>query len=91
MGHQASKVLDERVRALGEDYETQIGEAIARITERFEGKIESLLEEFGEPLVAVTLQHHRVTLAPSGTLYSVFKPMVSASDQMARCDVGEEL
>jgi len=90
-GLQPSKVLDEKVRAIVGQYESQVGEAIAQITERFEGKIESLVEEFGEPLVEITLRHHRVTLAPGGTLYSLFKAMVSARDQTARWDVGEEL
>ena len=40
--------------------------------------------QLGEPLVEITLRHHRVNLAPSGTLYSFFKAMVSASDQSAQ-------
>jgi hypothetical protein len=88
---QASKVLDERVRALAEDYETQVGEAIAQITERFEGKIESLVQEFGEPLVEIMLKHYPINMPRGGTLYSVFKAMVSGNEQSTRGDVDEEL
>lgn len=91
MGLQPSKVLDERVRALAEEYESQVGGAIYRITERFEGKIESLVEEFGEALVVVTLKHYRVTVTPNGTLYSIFSTAVSGCDQSTRWEVDEEL
>ena len=91
MGQQASKILDERVRALAEEYESQVGEAIAQITERFESRIESLVEEFGEPLVAVTLKHYPINVSPGGTLFSVFKAMVCGREETARWDVDEEL
>ena len=86
----ASKVLDEKVRALSEDFEEKLGEAQNRVVEGFEGRVESLIESFGEIAVAERMKRYPIS-SPGGTLFAIFRPMLSSDQNEESWDVDEEL
>jgi len=50
---QEGKVLDAKARAFAEDLEGQLGEAIAGVIERNLGRVDSMVEQFGKPVVGI--------------------------------------
>jgi hypothetical protein len=89
---QKSKILDAKARALLEDLEGQIGEAIAGVIERNLGRVDSMVEQFGKPIVGMTFKHYPITVKLGGTLFRVFQPMVSGCDHNEDSwDVDEEV
>jgi hypothetical protein len=48
---ESTKILDEKIRAMAEDFDTKLGEAFNRAVEGFQGRVESLIERFGAPAV----------------------------------------
>lgn len=77
---QQSKALDEKVCALAEDFETRLGEAFNDVIEGFQGRVESLIEQFGTTAVGARMKRYPITVSPGGTLFAVFRPMVSVDD-----------
>jgi hypothetical protein len=85
-----SKVLDEKVRALAEDFETRLGEAFNEVVEGFQGRVESLIGRFGTTAVGARMKRYPIT-TPGGTLYAIFRPMVCGNDHTEESwDVDEE-
>lgn len=85
-----SKVLDEKVRTLAEDFETKLGEAYNRVVEGFEGRVESLVERYGQTAVADRMKRCPISV-PGGTLFAIFRPMLSSDQNEESWDVDEEL
>ena len=73
---QQSKVLDEKVCALAEDFETRLGEAFNDAVERFQNRVEALIEQFGATAVGDRMKRYPIS-PPGGTLFAIFRPMVS--------------
>jgi len=76
MAPQDGKVLDQKLLALSEDFDEKLGDAFNGIVESFEGRVESLIERFGAATVAERMKRYSI-FSPGGTLYSVFRPLLS--------------
>jgi hypothetical protein len=88
---ESTKILDEKIRAMAEDFDTKLGEAFNRAVEGFQGRVESLIERFGAPAVGARMKRYPIS-TPGGTLYAVFRPMVCGGDQYEESwDVDEEV
>lgn len=86
-----SKILDDKLRALAEDFEFKSGEAHNRIVESLEGRVESLIEKFGTTAVGDRMKRYPIT-TPGGTLFAIFRPMVSEGNFVEETwEVDEEL
>ena len=68
------EVLEKRLRDLLEAYESDLGDAVDRVTERFSGKIERLVEQFGAEELEINLQYYPITLLPRN-LHEAFGPV----------------
>jgi hypothetical protein len=86
-----SKLLDEQVRALAEDYETKLGEAFTEIADGFQTRVESLIERHGQTAVGERMKRYPISM-PGGTLFAIFRPMVSEGNIVEETwEVDEEL
>jgi molybdopterin converting factor small subunit len=68
------EVLERRLRDLLESYESELGEAVDRVTERFSGKIERLVEQFGPQELELNLRYYPITVLPRN-LHEAFGPV----------------
>jgi hypothetical protein len=68
------EVLEKRLRELLEMYESELGDAVDRVTERFSGKIERLVEQFGAEELELNLKYYPITLLPRN-LHEAFGPV----------------
>ena len=67
-------VLEKRLRDLLEAYESDLGDAVDRVTERFSGKIERLVEQFGAQELEINLKYYPITVLPRN-LHQAFGPV----------------
>ena len=58
------EVLEKRLRDLLEAYESDLGDAVDRVTERFSGRIERLVEQFGAEELEINLKYYPITVLP---------------------------
>jgi hypothetical protein len=87
---EAMRVLDEKVRALSEDFDEKLGEAVKRVVESLEGRVESLTQSFGPTAVGERMKRYSIW-SPGGTLYAIFRPMVAQNDVIEEAwEVDEE-
>lgn len=68
------EVLEKRLRDLLEAYESDLGDAVDRVTERFSGRIERLVEQFGAEELELNLKYYPITLLPRN-LHEAFGPV----------------
>jgi hypothetical protein len=68
------EVLEKRLRDLLEMYESELGDAVDRVTERFSGKIERLVEMFGAQELEINLKYYPITVLPRN-LHDAFGPV----------------
>lgn len=68
------EVLEKRLRDLLEAYESDLGDAVDRVTERFSGNIERLVEQFGAEELEINLRYYPITLLPRN-LHEAFGPV----------------
>lgn len=68
------EVLEKRLRDLLEAYESELVDAVDYVTERFSGKIERLVEQFGAEELEINLQYYPITLLPRN-LHEAFGPV----------------
>ena len=68
------EVLEKRLRDLLEMYESELGDAVDRVTERFSGKIERLVEVFGAQELEINLKYYPITVLPRN-LHDAFGPV----------------
>lgn len=68
------EVLEKRLRDLLEAYESDLGDAVERVTERFSGRIEQLVEMFGAEELELNLRYYPITLLPRN-LHDAFGPV----------------
>ncbi len=68
------EVLEKRLRDLLETYESELVDAVDYVTERFSGKIERLVEQFGAEELEINLKYYPITLLPRN-LHEAFGPV----------------
>jgi hypothetical protein len=68
------EVLERRLRDLLEAYECDLGDAVDRVTEKYSGKIERLIEMFGAEELEINLQFYPLTVFPRN-LHEAFGPV----------------
>jgi hypothetical protein len=68
------EVLDDRLRGLLKRYESDLSDAVDRVTEKFSGKIERLIDEFGAEELELNLKYYPVTVLPRN-LHEAFGPI----------------
>ena len=68
------EVLEKRLRELLEMYESELGDAVDRVTERFSWKIERLAEQFGAEELELNLKYYPLTVFPRN-LHEAFAPV----------------
>lgn len=68
------EVLEKRLRDLLEAYESELSDAVNRVTERFSGQIERLIEMFGAEELELNLQYYPITVLPRN-LHEAFGPV----------------
>jgi len=68
------EVLEKRLRDLLEAYECDLGDAVDRVTEKFSGKIERLVEQFGAQELEINLKYYPITVLPRN-LHDAFGPV----------------
>ena len=68
------EVLEKRLRNLLEAYESELVDAVDYVTERFSGKIERLVEQFGAEELEINLKYYPITLLPRN-LHEAFGPV----------------
>ena len=68
------EVLEKRLRDLLEMYESDLGDAVDRVTENYSGKIERLIEMFGPEELEINLKYYPITLLPRN-LHEAFGPV----------------
>ena len=68
------EVLEKRLRDLLEMYESELGDAVDGVTERFSGKIERLVEMFGAQELEINLKYYPITVLPRN-LHDAFGPV----------------
>ena len=68
------EVLEKRLRDLLEAYESELVDAVDYVTERFSGKIERLVEQFGAEELEINLRYYPITLLPRN-LHEAFGPV----------------
>jgi len=67
------EVLEKRLRDLLEMYESDLGDAVDRVTEKYSGKVERLIEQFGAEELELNLKYYPVTILPRN-LHEAFAP-----------------
>ena len=72
------EVLEKRLRDLLEAYESELVDAVDYVTERFSGKIERLVEQFGAEELEINLKYYPITLLPRN-LHEAFGPVSALS------------
>jgi hypothetical protein len=68
------EVLEKRLRDLLEMYESDLGDAVDRVTEKYSGKIERLIEQFGAEELEINLRYYPLTVFPRN-LHEAFGPV----------------
>ncbi len=68
------EVLEKRLRDLLEAYESDLGDAVDRVTEKYSGKIERLVEQFGAQELEINLRYYPITVLPKN-LHEAFGPV----------------
>ena len=68
------EVLEKRLRDLLELYESDLSEAVDHVTEKFSGKIERLIEQFGAEELELNLKYYPVTVLPRNS-HEAFAPV----------------
>ena len=68
------EVLDDRLRDLLEAYESDLSDAVDLVTEKYSGKIERLVEQFGAAELDLNLRYYPITLLPRN-LHEAFGPV----------------
>jgi hypothetical protein len=68
------EVLEKRLRDLLEAYESDLGDAVDRVTEQHSSKIERLVEQFGAEELEINLRYYPITLLPRN-LHEAFGPV----------------
>jgi hypothetical protein len=68
------EVLEKRLRDLLEPYESELGDAVDRVTERFSARIERLIEQFGAQELEINLKYYPITVLPKN-LHQAFGPV----------------
>ena len=68
------EVLDDRLRDLLERYESDLSDAVDRVTEKYSGKIERLIEMFGPEELEINLKYYPITILPKN-LHEAFAPV----------------
>jgi hypothetical protein len=68
------EVLEKRLRELLEAYESELVDAVDYVTEKFSGKIERLVEQFGAAELELNLRYYPITLLPRN-LHEAFGPV----------------
>ena len=68
------EVLEKRLRFLLEAYESDLGDAVDRVTEKYSGKIERLIEMFGPKELEINLRYYPITVLPRN-LHEAFGPV----------------
>jgi hypothetical protein len=68
------EVLEKRLRDLLEAYESELVDAVDYVTEKFSGKIERLVEQFGAEELEINLKYYPITLLPRN-LHEAFGPV----------------
>ena len=68
------EVLEKRLRDLLEAYESDLGDAVDRVTEKYSGKIERLIEMFGPEELEINLRYYPITVLPRN-LHEAFSPV----------------
>ena len=68
------EVLEKRLRDLLEAYESELMDAVDYVTERFSGKIERLVEQFGAQELEINLKYYPITVLPRN-LHEAFGPV----------------
>ena len=68
------EVLEKRLRDLLEAYESELVDAVDYVTERFSGKIERLVEQFGPQELEINLRYYPITVLPKN-LHEAFGPV----------------
>jgi len=68
------EVLEKRLRGLLEMYESDLGDAVDRVTEKYSEKIERLIEQFGAEELEINLKYYPITVLPRN-LHQAFGPV----------------
>jgi hypothetical protein len=68
------EVLEKRLRDLLEAYESDLSDAVDRVTEKFSGRIERLVEMFGAEELEINLKYYPITVLPKN-LHEAFGPV----------------
>ena len=68
------EVLEKRLRDLLEMYESDLSDAVDRVTEKYSGKIERLIEMFGPEELEINLRYYPITVLPRN-LHEAFGPV----------------
>ncbi len=68
------QVLEKRLRDLLEAYESDLGDAVDRVSEKYSGRIERLVEQFGAQELEINLKYYPITLLPKN-LHEAFGPV----------------
>jgi hypothetical protein len=68
------EVLEKRLRDLLELYESDLGAAVDHVTEKFSGRIERLIEQFGAEELEINLKYYPISGLPRN-LHQVFGPV----------------
>ena len=67
------EILEKRLRDLLESYESELVDAVDYVTEKFSGKIERLVEQFGPQELELNLRYYPITVLPRN-LHDAFAP-----------------
>jgi len=68
------EVLEKKLRDLLEAYESELVDAVDYVTERFSGKIERPIEQFGAQELELNLKYYPVTVLPRNS-HEAFAPV----------------
>jgi hypothetical protein len=68
------EVLEKRLRDLLEQYESDLSDAVGHVTQRYSGKVERLIEQFGPEELELNLKYYPVTVLPRN-LHEAFAPV----------------
>ena len=68
------EVLEKRLRALLEPYESDLSDAVDQVAEKFSGRIERLIEQFGAQELEINLKYYPITVLPKN-LHQAFGPV----------------
>lgn len=76
------EVLEKRLRDLLDLYESDLSDEVDRVTQKFSGRVERLIEQFGAEELEINLRYYPLTIFPRN-LHEAFAPVSALRGQDA--------